>query len=97
MMRHNSRTLVTTPAHLSLEDVDFTRGDRATVTCDGNDVSGIFVEADTGDGNRGEGWVDVYVTHNGKVLLNDKGEPTLFRLRGEVVIIHEKRRERVAL
>jgi hypothetical protein len=44
-----------------------------------------------------KGWVDVYVTHNHRILLNHAGEPALFRMRGEVVIVHEKRRERVAL
>jgi hypothetical protein len=85
-------THVTYPDHLSLVDVDFERGDRVTVTCDGNDVSAICVEA-----SAGEGWVDVYVTHNHRILLNRDGEPTLFRLHGEVVIVHEKRRERLAL
>jgi hypothetical protein len=92
MIRKGNSTLVTYPDHIAMDGVDFARGDRVTVTCDGNDVSAICVEA-----HAIKGWVDVYVTHNHRILLNHAGEPALFRMRGEVVIVHEKRRERVAL
>ena len=63
-----------------------------TATLNGQDITGICVEADAP-----EGWADVIILSGGKPIKDAEGDVIIQRLHGEVAITLTKTRKRVKI